>query len=65
VNIGSGERPEYLVVPSKHVAAKVVHETAKGGSEWYSFSISDRLSEGEGWEVFGDPHVSAEQDAEI
>ena len=65
VNLGSGERPEYLVVPSTHVAAKVIHETAKSGSEWYSFAMSDRLSEGEGWELFGDPYAIPENEAAI
>jgi hypothetical protein len=57
VNIRKDLRPEYLVVPSAHVAKKVKHEKAATGSEWYSFMRADRYSEGEGWkEVFGDPY---------
>jgi hypothetical protein len=57
VNVGSGEKAEYIVVPSTHVSAKVFHETSKTGSEWYSFSRSSRLVEGEGWELLpkGEP----------
>jgi len=54
VNLGHGERAEYLVVPSNHVAAKVVHEVSSKGSEWYSFMRSDLLSDSEGWELFVD-----------
>jgi hypothetical protein len=63
VNNARGEKPEYLVAPSRHVAEKVYHEVATKGSEWYSFSTSSRLKEGDGWELFGnpnpDPHVAA------
>ena len=55
VNIRQDKRPEYLVVPSAHVAEKVAHQTSATGSEWYSFMRADRYSEGEGWELFGDP----------
>ena len=59
VNVGHGERAEYIVVPSTHVAEKVVHEKSKTGSEWYSFMRSDRPVAGEGWELFCDPHRGA------
>lgn len=62
VFVNLGDRAEYLVVPSEHVAAKMVHEVSSTGSEWYSFMRSDRLSDGEGWELFGDPHVGASAD---
>jgi hypothetical protein len=62
VNVGKGDRAEYIVVPSTHVAAKVVHEKSTTGSEWYSFVRSARLVPGEGWELFGDPHGSTATD---
>ena len=64
VNIRKEGRPEYVVAPSAHVAAKVVEETSKKGSVWYSFLRKDRWSNGEGWELFGDPHVGSESDAD-
>jgi predicted RNase H-like HicB family nuclease len=30
----------------------MVHEISSKGSAWYSFMRSDRLSDGEGWELF-------------
>ncbi|MGB8276850.1 MAG: hypothetical protein WCF20_02785 [Methylovirgula sp.] len=60
VNIGEKDRPEYLVVPSHHVAANVVTFTSSKGTVWYSFSRDSRLSDDEGWELFGDPHVSVD-----
>jgi len=62
VNIRGDLRPEYLVVPSNHVASKVVHEKSSTGSEWYSFMKADRFSQGEGWELFGDPHPLGSED---
>jgi hypothetical protein len=63
VNAGNtGQQPEFLVATSSHVAAKVLKEEAKSGSEWYSFMKSDRMSEGPGWELFGDPHGPAADD---
>jgi hypothetical protein len=59
VNIRKENRPEYIVAPSEHVATKVVKFTSRKGSIWYSFSKADRLFEGEGWEMFGDPHLVA------
>jgi hypothetical protein len=56
VNNARGEKPEYLVAPSDHVAKMVFHSVSSKGSEWYSFSTSDRLMESEGWEMFGDPN---------
>jgi hypothetical protein len=68
VNNARGEKPEYLVVPSDYVAKKVYHSVATKGSEWYQFQRSDRPTEGEGWELFGDPnpdpHVAAALQAE-
>ncbi len=64
VNIREGGRPEYVVAPSAHVAAKVVESISKTGSVWYSFSRKDRLSDGEGWELFGDPYVDLESGAD-
>jgi hypothetical protein len=57
VNVGKGDRAEYIVAPSRHV-----HETSATGSEWYSFARSARLVPGEGWELFGDPHGSTATD---
>jgi hypothetical protein len=65
VNVGYKERAEFIVVPSSHVAAKVFHEISKTGSEWYSFSRSDRVTVGEGWELFGDPHGNATLEIQV
>jgi hypothetical protein len=68
VNNSRGEKPEYLVALSEYVADKVYHSIASKGSEWYTFSVSDRPTEGEGWEMFGnpnpDPNVTAALHAE-
>jgi hypothetical protein len=66
VNIKENERPEYLVVPSGHVADHVICEESATGSKWYSFMKSDRLYKDEGWDHFGDPHpdVITADDAE-
>jgi hypothetical protein len=68
VNNARGEKPEYLVARSDYVAKKVYHSVSSKGSEWYSFSTADRPTEGEGWELFGDPnpdpHVAAALQAE-
>jgi len=68
VNNARGEKPEYLVARSSYVANKVVYQKASKGSEWYSFLTADRPTEGEGWEMFGDPnpdpHVAAALQAE-
>lgn len=64
VNIRDGGRPEYVVASSAHVAAKVIKSISKTGSIWYSFSRKDRPSDGEGWELFGDPNVGLESDAD-
>jgi hypothetical protein len=55
VNIRGAERPEYVVAPSAHVAAKVVKKVRKTGSKWYSLYKKDRLYDDEGWSLFGDP----------
>ena len=64
VNIRKEARPEYVVVPSAHVAMKVTKSTSKTGSVWYSFFRNDRLSDTEGWELFGDPYAGPESDAD-
>lgn len=56
VNNARGEKPEFVVALSEHVADKVDHQAASTKSEWYSFSISNRPTAGEGWEQFGNPH---------
>lgn len=62
VNIGKQDRPEYIVVPSSHVAAKVVKYKARTGTLWYSFEKADRHSKSDGWEQFGDPYASMDTD---
>ena len=57
VNIRGDNRPEYIVVPSAHVAMKMRTPIRSTGSKWYSFYKTDRLDPGEGWEIFGDPHA--------
>ena len=47
----SGEVIEYYVVPSKVVADKLSHETAKSGSEWYSFYRSVAEEYKDKWEL--------------
>ena|ERR1019366_6802361 len=59
VNLKDDERPEYIVAPSTHVAAKVVKFTSKKGSVWYSFMRKDRPSNDEGWGLFGDPQSTS------
>jgi hypothetical protein len=60
VNIGREARPEYVVASSAHVVSKVVRFTSKTGSVWYSFMREHRPVPGEGWELFGDPHATAD-----
>jgi hypothetical protein len=55
VNNARGQKPEFLVVRSKYVAEKIDHQV-NTNSEWHSFRIADRPTEGEGWEIFGDPN---------
>jgi hypothetical protein len=44
VNIGDEKRPdEFIVVPSSHVSKKVVKQTSRTGSVWYSFMRADGL----------------------
>jgi hypothetical protein len=64
VNLKGESRPEYLVIPSEHVAVSMKTEIAKSGSIWYSFLRVDRPSDGEGWELFGDPHAEADREDE-
>ena len=60
VNIRGDDRPEYLVVPSDHVARKVRVKPAKTGSVWYEFHREDRVSQEEGWEAFEEPGAAAD-----
>jgi hypothetical protein len=60
VNIRGKERPEYIVVPSDHVARKVHVKPAKTGSAWYEFHREDRLFKGEDWEAFALPGSNAD-----
>ncbi len=62
VNIGKQARPEFVVVPSVHVAAKVKTKPASTGTVWYEFWKADRPSDGEGWEVFGNANAEDESD---
>ncbi len=68
VNNARGEKPEFLVALSGHVADKVDHQVSPKGSEWYSFSISNRPKRDEGWDQFGspfpDPEITAALQAE-
>jgi len=61
VTIGDEKHPdEFIVVPSSHVSEKVLKETAKSGSVWYSFMRSDRLIiDRPGWELFDVPSPMA------
>lgn len=64
VNVGKkSDRPEYLVVPSAHVAKNMKVQKAKTGSVWYVFFRADRSADGEGWELFGDAHASEQSPA--
>jgi hypothetical protein len=60
VNLRNDERPEYIVASSAHVASKTVEFKAKTGALFWSFYRKDRPVEGEGWELFGDPHPAPE-----
>jgi hypothetical protein len=62
VNVGNGDRAEFTVVPSKHVAKNVYLQTSPKGNKFYWFSKSNRLVNGEGWELFGDPNGSTDAD---
>jgi hypothetical protein len=53
VSLKGNDRPEYLVVPSVHVAKEMTTYKAKTKSEWYAFEKPKRSSNGEGWEAFG------------
>ena len=64
VNLKGESRPEYLVVPSRHVAAKMKTTTRSTGSVWYAFRKADRLCKDEGWGLFGDPHLEDLDDDE-
>ena len=65
VNIRGKESPEYMVVSSADVAAKMKTVVRTTGSTWYSFSRNNRLpDDAEGWELFGDPRASLELDAD-
>ncbi len=66
VNNAGGNKPEFLVAQSAHVAEKTIHEKSKKsstGSEFWSFMVRDRQTEDEGWQLFGnslpDPDVQA------
>jgi len=63
VNLRKEGRPEFIVASSHHVASHVVVGTSTTGSVWYSFYKKDRHFDGEGWELFGDPHATVEVDA--
>lgn len=60
VNLRGDTRPEYIVATSNHVADKVVEAKSKTGSVFYEFRSRDRPSDGEGWELFGDPNETSE-----
>jgi hypothetical protein len=55
VNNARGDKPEFLVARSDYVAERVYRWVSPKGFEWYSFSTADRPTEGEGWDLFGDP----------
>ena len=55
VNNANGEKPEFIVAPSNYVSKKIGSEVSPKGNEWSWFAASDRLSENEGWEQFGNP----------
>lgn len=58
VTLNGTERPEFLVASAAHVADHTrVDERAR--STWYAFYRADRAGEGEGWELFGEPHAEA------
>lgn len=54
VNLKGHSRPDFLVVPSRIVAANVSRDEAKTGSVWYSFYKNAERDVSEGWEFFGD-----------
>lgn len=61
VNLRGEARPDFLVVAAADVAARVrVNERAR--STWYAFHRADYPQQGEGWELFGDPHLSIAMD---
>lgn len=64
LNKTDDERPEYLVTASEVVARNVQEKTRTTGSRWYWFDKKNRQTTGEGWEIFGDPHIMAENETE-
>lgn len=67
VGLKDNQRPEFLVVPSRVVAANVWKDESKSGI-WYSFSRDTKWDhKGEGWEeAFGYPvHLSESENALI
>jgi hypothetical protein len=63
VNNARGDKPEFLVAQSAHVAEKTLYEKAvksSMGSEFWSFMERDRQTKGEGWEMFGNPRPDPE-----
>lgn len=53
VNVGKEDRAEFIVVPSKRVAA-LASSTAYGGKIWSSFRKSALKGTGKGWKLFGE-----------
>jgi hypothetical protein len=60
VNLKGEQKPDYLVVPSEHMATNVNYEKATSGSEWFSFARANRIDETEGWSFFGSPWPAQE-----
>lgn len=56
VNLGKGERPEYLIVPSKHVAKFGITTPPRStGSIWHAFDRASALPkhlDPMGWKIF-------------
>ena len=68
VNDARGNKPEFLVAQSAHVAEKTIHEKSKKsstGSEFWSFMLRDRQTENEGWQLFGNPHPDLDVQATL
>jgi hypothetical protein len=62
VNLRGSERPEYVVVPSSHVASNL---SADAQGNWCSFYRKDRLVEDEGWAIFDDPYAGPDAEEAV
>jgi hypothetical protein len=59
VDNAHGDTPEYTVVPNVDVVKRIDCSVSSKGSKWYAFYKSTWVSDGPGWELFGNPFEDA------